>query len=64
MNQMAENLRTEIADHMYIQRSLRIYENDSFWIIKGVQKRLWSKSAALNDADAVLREHMETMAER
>lgn len=64
INQMADNLRTEIADHMYIQRSLRVYENDSFWVIKGIQKHLWSRSAALNDADTVLREHMETMAER
>ena len=63
IDQMADNLRTEIADHMYIQRSLRVYENDSFWIIKGVQKRLWSRSAALNDADTVLREHMESVIE-
>ena len=64
IDQMAQDLRTEIADHMYIQRSLRVYENDGFWIIKGSQKRLWSESAALNDADAVVYEHMDALIER
>jgi hypothetical protein len=61
--QMADSLRTEIADHMYLQRSLRVYEGDSFWVIKSTQKRLWSQTAALNDADSVLREHMEAVVE-
>jgi hypothetical protein len=61
IDQIAENLRTAIADHMYVQRSLHIYENDGFWIIKGAEQRLWCESAALNDADVVVREHMEAM---
>lgn len=61
IDQIAENLRTAIADHIYVQRSLHIYENDGFWIIKGAEQRLWCESAALNDADVVVREHMEAM---
>ena len=61
INQIAQDLRVEVADHIYIQRSLRVYENDGFWIIKGAEKRLWSESAALNDADIVVCEHMEAV---
>jgi type I restriction-modification system DNA methylase subunit len=61
INQMAKELQTEVTDHMYIQRSLRVYKDDGFWIIKGVQKHLWSETAALNDADAVVREYMEAV---
>ncbi len=61
VDQMAQNLRTEVADHMYIERSLHVHENDGFWIIKGAQKRLWSETAALNDADSISREHMEAV---
>ncbi len=63
IDQMAQNLRTEVADHIYVQRSLRVYEEDGFWIIKGSQKRLWSESAALNDADVVVCEHMDNLEE-
>ncbi len=52
-------LRMEISDHLSIQRNLRIYDGQSFWIIKPSEKRLWSETAALIDADAVVREHME-----
>jgi hypothetical protein len=63
VDQMSEDLRAEIADNVHVQRSLRVYEPDGFWIIKGAQKRLWSESAALNDADIVVCEHMEDMEE-
>ena len=52
-------LRMGILDHLSIQRNLRVYDGQSFWIIKPSEKRLWSETAALNDADAVVREHME-----
>lgn len=61
LKQIEEGVRFEVADHLYVQRSLRIYENDGFWIIKGAWKRLWSESSALNDADTVVYEHMEAM---
>lgn len=52
-------LRSQIADNLSIQRNLRIYDGEDFWIIKPSEKRLWSEAAALSDADAVVREHME-----
>ncbi len=50
-------LRMGILDHLSIQRNLRVYDGQSFWIIKPSEKRLWSETEALYDADAVVREH-------
>ncbi len=52
-------LPLEISDHLSLHRNLRIYDGESFWIIKPSEKHLWSKAAALSDADAVVHEHME-----
>jgi len=59
LDQMSINLRASVADRLYVQQDLRVYDDQAFWIIKPSQARLWSESAALNDADAVLREHMD-----
>ena len=56
--QMSIDLRATVADRLYVQQDLRVYDTQAFWIIKPSQARLWSETAALNDADAVLREHM------
>ena len=57
--QISIDLRTTVADRLYVQQDLRVYDDQAFWIIKPSQARLWSEVAALNDADAVLREHMD-----
>ena len=57
--QMSIDLRATVADRLYVQQDLRVYDEQAFWIIKPSQARLWSEAAALNDADAVLREHMD-----
>ena len=57
--QMSNDLRATVADRLYVQQDLRVYDDQAFWIIKPSQARLWSETAALNDADAVLREHMD-----
>ena len=57
--QMSIDLRARVADRLYVQQDLRVYDNQAFWIIKPSHARLWSETAALNDADAVLREHMD-----
>lgn len=61
LDQLSEDLRSELADHLYTQRDLHVYQDSTFWIIKQAEIRQWSEAAAINDADAVLREHMETM---
>ena len=59
LDQMSIDLRATVADRLYLQQDLRVYDDQAFWIIKPPQARLWSETAALNDADAVLREHMD-----
>jgi hypothetical protein len=38
---------------------MRVYGPSEVYIIKPAEARLWSRSAAINDADAVLAEHLE-----
>ncbi len=59
LGQISEHLRLKITDHLYVQRNLRVYDNETFWIIKPSESRLWNEASALNDADTVVREHME-----
>jgi len=61
LGQISEHLRAKVADHLYVHRDLRVYDSATFWIIKPSESRLWSEAAALNDADAVVREHMEQL---
>ena len=62
LGQMAKDLQTEVADNLYVQRDLRVYDTDGFWIIKSAEARLWSQAAALNDADMIVQEHLEAIA--
>ena len=57
---MPTELRANVADNLYVQRDLRVYDEEGFWIIKPSEERLWTESAALNDADLVIREHLES----
>jgi len=59
LHRISENLRSQVADNLFVRRDLRIYDGDHFYIIKPNQKRFWSESSALNDADVVVQEHME-----
>ena len=58
---MADNLQREVANNLYVQRDLRVYDTDGFWIIKAAEARLWSQAAALNDADLIVQEHLEAI---
>jgi hypothetical protein len=59
LTRMSSHLRTIVADHLFIRRDLRVYDGSVFWIIKPSEARLWTRSVALQDADTVIREHME-----
>ena len=61
LGKMATHLQAEVADYLYVQRDLRVYDTDGFWIIKPAEARLWSQAAALNDADLVVQEHLEAI---
>ena len=59
LGEMSIDLRARVAERLFVQQDLRVYDDQAFWVIKPSQARLWSETAALNDADTVLREHME-----
>ena len=59
LDQISVHLRAMVAERLYVQQDLRVYDDQAFWIIKPSQARLWNETAALNDADAVLHEHMD-----
>ena len=61
LGRMATHLQTEVANNLYVQRDLRVYDKDGFWIIKPAEARLWSQAAALNDADLIVQENLEAM---
>jgi hypothetical protein len=58
LNRIAEHLPQQIADQIYTRRDLRIYTGQDIYIVKPAQKRYWSRSAGLNDADLILSEHL------
>jgi hypothetical protein len=58
LNRIAEHLPQQIADQIYTRRDLRVYTGQDIYIVKPAQKRYWSRSAGLNDADLILSEHL------
>ncbi|MBW4522320.1 MAG: N-6 DNA methylase [Scytolyngbya sp. HA4215-MV1] len=58
LNRIAERLPQQIADRIFTRRDLRIYSGQDIYIVKPAQKRHWSRSAGLNDADLILSEHL------
>jgi hypothetical protein len=58
LSRIAEQLPQQIADRIFTRRDLRIYSGQDIYIVKPAQKRYWSRSAGLNDADLILSEHL------
>jgi hypothetical protein len=58
LDSIAEQLPQQIADRIFTRRDLRIYSGQDIYIVKPAQKRYWSRSAGLNDADLILSEHL------
>ncbi len=56
LDRIADQLPQKIADNIYTRRVLRIYEGDDIYVVKPAQRRYWSRSAGLNDADGILGE--------
>ncbi|KAF5433103.1 N-6 DNA Methylase [Candidatus Methanophagaceae archaeon] len=60
LKELSENVKKEISGGVYAWGHLRVYEGERLYIIKPSEKRFWSESSALNDADEIIREHMES----
>jgi type I restriction-modification system DNA methylase subunit len=59
LEEIAAQLPAHITGTFHMRRHLRIYNGKDFYIIKPAQRRYWSRSAALNDADTILEEQMK-----
>ncbi|HEX8525268.1 MAG TPA: hypothetical protein VF669_23655 [Tepidisphaeraceae bacterium] len=58
LSRIEAGLHAELAEGLYTRRHLRIYDQNRFYILKPDHQRSWSRSAALNDADAVIADHL------
>ena len=58
LRRIADLLPQRIADTIYTRRILQIHVDDDFYIVKPAQRRYWSQSAGLNDADVLLAEQL------
>lgn len=43
-------------ESLYIKKNLRIFEGNTFYLVKPTEKRFWTKSMALNDSDKNIKE--------
>ena len=46
----------EYAESIYFRKFIRYYKNDVLYILKPNEKRFWSRSMGLNDADEIILE--------
>lgn len=58
LDMIANELDEELVENLYTRRHLRIYDDNRVYVIKPDQKRCWSRSAALSDADAIIADHL------
>jgi hypothetical protein len=50
-------LQREIAPHLNERRQVRIYDDHGLFVVKPDEFRYWTRTAGLNDADAILGDH-------
>jgi hypothetical protein len=60
LQSIAANLDNELSAQLYTRRHLRLYSGDTFFVVKPAQRRFWSRSAGLVDADSVLKDFVGT----
>ncbi|ODS36323.1 MAG: hypothetical protein A7316_10120 [Candidatus Altiarchaeales archaeon WOR_SM1_86-2] len=58
LSDLSQNMKKEIVGKIYALAHLRVYEGERLYMIKPSEERFWSESAALNDADEIIRDHM------
>jgi hypothetical protein len=58
LNEIETELHAQITEDAFARRTLRIYRGDEFFVAKLAQRRYWTKSAALYDADAIIAEDL------
>ena len=54
LKSMEQHSYKEYAESIYFRRFFRYYDEDKIYIIKPNEKRFWSRSMAINDADEII----------
>ncbi|CCB63753.1 class I SAM-dependent DNA methyltransferase [Hyphomicrobium sp. MC1] len=52
-----EQLPGDAPPYLSERRQLRVYDGENLFILKPAEKRYWSRTAALNDTDAIMADH-------
>lgn len=58
LKEVAQNLDERIAFGIHTRRHLRVYADNTFYIVKPSHRRYWSRSAGLVDGDAVVKDFL------
>jgi hypothetical protein len=53
---LERKIQTEYSESIYVRRNIRFYDGDTLHITKPDEKRFWSRSMALRDADETIAE--------
>lgn len=56
LTNLEAKVRTEYSESIYVRRNIKFYDGDTLHIAKPNEKRFWSRSMALRDADETLAE--------
>lgn len=52
-----EGTNTDVPPYLNERRQVRIYRKDDLFILKPSEKRYWTRTSGLNDADVILADH-------
>ena len=58
LNRVASHLPNRLAQTLTMHRKPRIYANDAFYVVKPAQLRYWTRSAAVDDAERIIADHL------
>lgn len=54
LTNLEKRTQTRFAENLYVRRNIKLYEENMLHIVKPNEKRFWTRSIALCDADEVL----------
>ena len=60
LHSLEAKMTQEYGDSIYLRRHVKLYGDESLHVIKPNEARFWTDSTALNDADALLAEGIES----
>ena len=61
LRKLADNLQAEIVDNLAVRRCLRVCQGTDIYILQPAERRYWNRSAGRNEANRILKEHLESM---